>query len=192
MRIASVLSSRDLPTAELQAGVLDGELVRVGEGYCAIDTIIDSHHRAASIATEVPRWCIAERRTAAWIYGILPEQPRQLSLCVSLRSKVRPISSQRCAFREVAVTEGDIRVIGGLKVTTPIRTAIDIVRIDDGFDAECNTIVRALSTLGTGFTLAECEVELTRRKNLPHKRKALQRLRVALSGAPENQPAFTR
>ncbi len=192
MRIATVLSSRDLPEAELQAGVLDGELVRVGEGFCAIDTIVSSHHRAASIAAEVPGWSIAERGTAAWIYGIVGPQPRRLSLCVTSIGNVRPFSSHRYAFREVVLGDRDVVVIGGLSVTTPLRTAIDIVRIDDSFQPGSQDIVRALSSLGCGFTLDDCVNAIASRRNLPHKRKALQRLTAALTSSRENQPALTR
>lgn len=192
MRIAPVLSTRDLPQAELQAGVLDGELVRVGEGFCAIDTIISSLHRAASIAAEVPAWAIAERHTAAWIYGILVTQPRQLSLCVTSAGNVRPFSSHRYAFREVVLGNDDIVVIGGMSVTTPLRTAIDIVRIEEDFQEEGLHLVRKLACFGQGFTLDDCVKELASRRNLPHKRKALQRLTAALAHRREDQPAFTR
>lgn len=180
MRLGSVLSQCDLPQAELHAGVLDGELVRVGEGFCAVDTIIDTHHRAVSIAAEVPPWSIAERRTAAWIYGLVVSQPRQLSLCVTRSANVRPTSTQRYAFREVVLSKNEVVTIGGLSVTTPLRTAIDIVRIDDDFQEGNNEVVKALSSIGIGFTLDECEAELASRRNLPHKRKALTRLTAAL------------
>ncbi|MEO7348981.1 MAG: hypothetical protein ABIW32_03850 [Terrimesophilobacter sp.] len=189
--MASILSSADLPHAELQASVLDGELVRVGEGFCAIDAIIDAQLRAASIATEVPGWAIAERRTAAWIYGVVGPQPRQLSLCVTSIGNVRPLSSHRYIFREVVLGANEVRTLAGLNVTTPLRTAIDIVRIDDSFQNEGQEIVRALSHVGNGFTLDDCVHDIEARRNLPHKLKALQRLAIALAGARKGQPALT-
>lgn len=181
MRISTVLSLHDLPAAELQAGVLDGELVRVGDAYCAIDTIIGSDHRAASIAAEVASWSIAERFTAAWVYGIVERQPRRLQLCVNSNNKVRPFSSQRYEYREVVLGEHETTLIGGLAVTTPLRTALDIVRTDKDYSETSREIVRSLGALGQGFGLDDCIGEITVRRNLPHKQVALRRLSSALT-----------
>ena len=181
MRIPVVLSLHDLPAAELQAGVLDGELVRVGEAYCAIDTIIGVAHRAASIATEVAAQSIAERFTAAWVYGALYSQPRRLQLCVNSQTKVRPFSTQRCVYREVVLGGKETITIGGLAVTTPMRTAIDIVRTDSDFSDSSREVVRSLATFGLGFDLVACVTEISLRKNLPHKQRAITRLELALN-----------
>lgn len=195
MRLSSVLSTRDLPPAELQAGVLDGELVRVGDAYCAIDTVIGSAHRAASIAAEVPAWAIAEQFTAAWVYGIVDRQPRMLQLCVSSSTKVRPLSTPRCSYREVVIDESDTITVGDLAVTTPLRTAFDIARTAQRFPETTGSILRALAVLGDGFSLDDCLTALDERRNLPHKRVALARLTAALgstAAATPDQPALTR
>lgn len=192
MRIATVLSPHDLPTAELQAGILDGELVRVGAAYCAIDTIIGSEHRARSIAVEVPSWSIAERLTAAWVYGVGYEQPGRLHLCVTSKENVRPHSTLRYAFREVVLGTQETCVLGGLRVTTPMRTALDIARTDDEFAETTRDVVRCLATVGRGFTLDDCVAEIRRRRNLPYKTVAITRLSLALGGASPAQPAVTR
>ncbi len=192
MRLATILSRYDLPSAELQAGVLDGELMRIGGAYCAIDTIIGSRDRAASIATEVAVRSIAERQTAGWVYGVVDELPRRLQLCVTSRSNVRPTSSQRCVFREVVLDDTDVVMIGGLCVTTPLRTAIDIARIDEEFSILTASTVRGLASLGRGFTLEDCEIAMTRRRNLPHKRLAMTRIASALREQTQAQPALTR
>ena len=180
MRLATVLSQDDLPAVELQVGVLDGELVRIGDAYCAIDAVIGSEQRAESIATEVPHWAIAERLTAAWVYGVIDAQPQRLHLCVTSQSKIRPLSSSRCSFREVVLSDSDVVAIGGLSVTSPLRTVLDIARIDEGFSKLSVEVVRGLASIGQGFGLEECTAELARRRNLPHKRLALERLTAAL------------
>lgn len=192
MRLGPILSRHDLPTPELQAGVLDGELVRIGEAYCAIDTIIGSQHRAASLAAEAPSRSIAERQTAGWVYGVVSKQPPRLHLCVTSDSNLRPMSTQRFSFREVVLDDTELASLGGFLVTTPLRTAIDIARIDEEFPEASAALVRDLASLGKGFNLQECAVALARRKNLPHKRLALHRLTAALRGEREAQPAFTR
>lgn len=179
MRIPSILSLSDLPPAELQAGVLDGELMRVGGAYCAIDTIISSPHRAVSVAMEAPSWAIAERHTAAWIFGVLDVQPSRLQLCVTSRRGVRPVSTQRHEFREVVLDDDETIVIGGLTVTTPLRAALDIARINKEFLPPARDIVRGLASLGRGFDLSDCIAALNARRNLPHKRLALERLATA-------------
>lgn len=179
MRLSAILSPHDLPAAELQAGVLDGELLRIGTAYCAIDTVIGAQHRAASIAAEVPVRSIAERQTAGWVHGVIDEQPRRLHLSVTSHSNIRPTSTQRYAFREVVLDEVDVATIGGLIVTTPLRTALDIARIDEEFSDLTATVVRDLASIGRGFTLEDCASALERRRNLPHKRLALTRLTAA-------------
>ena len=180
MRIPSILSLRDLPPAELQAGVLDGELVRVGGAYCAIDTIIGSPQRAASVVVEAPSWAIAERHTAAWIFGVMDVQPSRLQLCVTSHGGVRPISTQRHEFREVVLAGDETIVIGELTVTTPLRAALDIARIDAEFLEPTRDVVRGLASVGRGFDFNDCVAALNARRNLPHKRLALERLASAL------------
>lgn len=180
MRLSAVLSVSDLPPAELQAGVLDGELVRVGGAYCTIDTVVGPFHRAASIVAEVAPWAIAERFTAAWVFGVVREQPRQLQLCVDSDDNVRPFSSARLAFREVILAREDTVTIAGLRVTSPLRTAIDFARVDENFSPQTSAIVRGLSTLGGGFSLSDCVADMARKRNLPFKRKAIARLTMSL------------
>lgn len=181
MRLGLVLSLNDLPAPELQAGVLDGELVQLGSAYCPIDTFIGARHRAAAIASEIPAQSIAERHTAAWVYGALDRQPRRLQLCVHIHSKVRPLSSARFQFREVVLDADEVVTMGGLSVTSPLRTAVDIARIEESFSASTAQLVRDLASLGQGFNLEDCTRVLNRRRNLPHKKLALQRLTAALS-----------
>lgn len=192
MRISSVLSSADLPVAELHAGVLDGELMRVGEAYCAIDTVVGPSQRAASIATVVAPWAIAERFTAAWIHGVIHDQPRRLQLCVDSQDNVRPLSSQRFAFREVVLNHNETMPVGGLRVTSPLRTALDIARTHEEFTAATNKVVQSLAALGSGFTLADCIAEMDSRRNLPFKKMAITRLAAALHEESPDYPAVTR
>jgi hypothetical protein len=85
-------------------------------------------------------------------------------------------------------------VVGGLSVTTPLRTALDFARTGDNFSEDTREIVRGLASLGRGFGFDDCVAAVKLRRNLPNKRVALDRLNSAL-GAPsstDGQPAFTR
>ncbi len=183
MRIGSILTAKDLPQEELQVGVLDGELSRLGNAFCTIDTIVASAHRASSIAPDVPDKMIAERHTAAWVYGVVSETPRRFQLCVDTRAKFRPTSNLRFEYREVVLREMDVVDMGGLRVTTPVRTAVDIARFSAEFSDTEKAVVRGLAGLGDGFTLATCRELLNARRNLPYKRQAERRLNSAL-GVP--------
>ena len=167
-----MLSPHHLPEAELHAALLDGDLVRVGGAFCTIDTIIGAEHRAASVAAEVTSRAIAELHTAAWIYGLLPDVPRRLFLCVDATSGFRPQSTARQVFQEVVIEDGDVISVGGLAVTTPLRTALDLARMC-GASSATEELIRELSVLDRGFTFADCCAWIERRKNLPYKHQAL-------------------
>lgn len=184
VRLPSVVSTALLPEPELQASLLDGELVRVGGAFCAIDTIIGAQQRAGAIASEVADLAIAEQRTAAWIHGVLPDLPSRLQLCVDAKSGYRPQSSARQVFREVVLDDGDVMSIGGLIVTTPLRTALDLARIA-AVEFGTRDLIRDLSTLGRGFDLVDCVESLERRRNLPNKHRAIARLAAALGTSRE-------
>lgn len=153
--------------------------MRIGGAYCAIDTIIGCAQRAASIAVEAPSWAIVERHTAAWIFGVMDVQPSRLQLCVTSHGGVRPLSTQRHEFREVVLRDGETITVGDLTVTTPLRTALDIARINAEFSAPTRAVVRRLASLGRGFDFNDCVAALNARRNLPHKRLALERLATA-------------
>lgn len=161
---------------------LDGELHRVGGAYCSVDAIIGPNHRADSIAAEAPDYAIAEQRTAAWIYGLVYELSRPLQLCVDSRTRKHPVSSRLHVFREVVIVDDEVRTIGTLRVTSPLRTAVDLVRFSDTFLPSDRRIVRRLAAVGT-FRLADCIAAINGRKNLPNKHRALGRLAEALDPA---------
>lgn len=193
MRIPQVLSPCDLPEPELIAAMLDGELHRLGGAFCPVDAIAIASDRAASIAAEAPEWAIAEQRTAAWVYGAAPGLPRPLQLCVDSRSRVHPVSTRLHAFREVVMTDHDARMLGGMAVTTPLRTALDLTRFSPEFSVPEYEIIRELAVIG-GFDLSECVRAIAQRRNLPNKHLALRRLDRAsdYNRAASTQPALTR
>lgn len=90
------------------------------------------------------------------------------------------------------LSEKEAGMIGGLRVTTPMRTALDIARTDEEFSDLTREAVRGLAAVGRGFTLDECVTEIGLKRNLPYKRIAITRLSAALGNASTNQPAVTR
>ena len=69
----------------------------------------------------------------------------------------------------------DVAVLAGLRVTTPMRTAIDLARFVTHWTDDEARILSELLRLG-GFGVLDCARTMNRRKNLPAKKLALERL----------------
>ena len=175
-----MLSRFDLPIAELSAARLDGELYAVDDGYSPVDVPCGPHERAASIADYCQGRLMAEQRTAAWIWGALELPPARHELCASLGARARPAHPIRTSVREVVIDEGEFAVVGGIAVTTPLRTVIDLARFSERFGEAERDIVRQLAAR-SGITFERCRIEMDARTNLPNKRRALTRLASALN-----------
>jgi hypothetical protein len=170
--LPSVLTDRDLPSAELRAMQLDGELVAVDDAFAPIDQPPTATQRAASLALYSQQRLIAEQRTAAWVWGASLDPPRRHEFCVSIGARARASHPGRLQVREVIIAPNEIVTLGVVRVTSPLRTAIDLARFQDTFDGE---LVAAL--LGaTGLRRDQCLAELDSRPHLPGKKIALQRL----------------
>ncbi|MBC7723180.1 MAG: hypothetical protein H7146_00290 [Burkholderiaceae bacterium] len=172
-----VLTRDDLPEAELCAARLDGEVFELGECFWPVDTFEGAAERGASLAAVLPRRLIAERLTAAWVHGAVSSLPRPLQLAVDTSARYRS-PGERVELREVVLEAGDTEVHGGLTVTSPRRTVIDLARFSAGFGDAERMIVAALAAVG-GFELADVVEHLQHRRHLPGKLRAAQRLRTA-------------
>jgi hypothetical protein len=179
-QLASVLTDRDLPLAELRAMLLDGELVAVDEAFAPIDQPPSPAQRAASVAMYCQQRLIAEQRTAAWIWGAIGEAPQRHELCVSIGARARTNHPGRLTVREVVISEDEIATLGVVRVTRPLRTVVDLTRFQERLDpALVVSLMKA-----AGLTVEACVDELHRRHNLPGKKLALKRL-ASLSSYPE-------
>lgn len=124
------------------------------------------------------------RATAAWIYGCA-SPPDKLSLLTDRRRRttaLRPFSD--AVLHEVALGPLDVVMVGGIKVTTPLRTAMDIALHGTDDDA-----IAILSRLGLhaqfSCPLQHVAATLNSLARAPGKHRALARLQaaLALSGA---------
>lgn len=180
-RLAPVLHSADLPLAELCAARLDGELVALDGAFCPIDEPVSPLHRAHAAAQAGAGRLIAEQRTAAWIWGALLSPPARHQWCVSTGARARAPHPARGVVREVVIDADEIAVLGRVRVTTPLRTVVDVARFSPVFAGEEQQLVAALIELG-GIRLADCRGALERRRNLPAKTQAWARIRGAWPG----------
>lgn len=177
--LAPVLSPIDLPSAELRALVLDGEAYPLGDCVAAIDELASPAMRAAALA--LPPRLIAEQHTAAWIWGAAAEPPARHEVCAALTARSRPAFEAHLAVREVVLLHEDVVQVAQLSVTTPMRTAIDLARfVVNWNETECLTVSNLLE-LGH-CTVLDCARAMNRKRNLPNKKIALQRLALCVTG----------
>ena len=187
-RLAPVLHAGDLPLAELCAARLDGELVRVDDAFTPVDVRDGPVARASAASRGWSTRLIAEQHTAAWIWGARLDPPARHQLCTTTGARARPAVPLRSVVREVSIDADEYGLVGALRVTRPVRTAVDIARFSPGFAAEELRVIRSLASLA-GFGLAECRAALDRRRNLPAKRLAWSRLIAALDPGAGSSPS---
>jgi hypothetical protein len=174
-RLSSVLTTADLPLAELCAASLDGHVFRLDGCFEPVDLPHTRVQRASVIGSLWPGKFIAERSTAAWIWGAQELRPAHHELCVSLGARARPASSTGVTVREVVIDNDEFVIEGGTRVTTPLRTLIDIARFAALGDETVFEKLAALARIGS-VTRAQCSRALDRRRNVPYKTIAWQRV----------------
>ncbi len=79
----------------------------------------------------------------------------------------------------MVIDDGDVEHIAGLAVTTPVRTVVDLARNSLSFDDEELEVIGTLMRIDR-FGLEECRAVLDRRRNLPHKTLAVERISEAV------------
>lgn len=176
------LYAPDKPFAwpELQSLASDGVLARFHQhGYTLPDHMASPQLRARAAAGAVPasvrQRVVAGRMTAAWIYGCAAE-PDRLALLVDAKRRVSSLRNTRgCTLHEVKLGPLDVISLGGLMVSSPLRTAVDIA-----LHVEAERALPALTALlarpqqDVRLRLLVLAIEATPR--VPHKRAALEKL----------------
>lgn len=165
---------------ELQSLAADGLLDRLHHrGYTLPGATPSPQLRARAAAGAVPsavrQKVVAGRMTAAWIYGCAAE-PDRLALLVDAKRRISSLRNTRgCTLHEVKLGPFDVVSLGGLMVSSPLRTALDIaLHVDAG------TAIPALENLlsrpqkDVRLRLLVLAIEATPR--VPHKKAALQKL----------------
>lgn len=177
--VPPVLHEADLPLAERMAARLDGELFAFGDGHSPVDEVERPALRLRGILGARSPRLIAELATAAWVWGAVDLIPARLEFCVDLRARARPVATRTAVVREVVLLPGDTATLGGLSVTIPVRTAVDLARARDDFGHPDRDAIRRLALIA-GFDLGACVGFLDRSRNLPGKRRAIERLATCL------------
>lgn len=166
---------------------LEGLLVNVyGPGFALLWEPVTPRHRAAaayfSLPGHVRRKVVLGRMTAAWVYGCAPA-PQKLSVLLDHRHRTTSQGRYRLALiHEVALGPLDTVTIGGVPVSTPLRTALDVAL--HAPDQEAAPVLRALAgASGLGCQLDAVRQAVEARPRLPGKSRALQRLDAAMGAA---------
>ena len=182
-RLPPVLSALDLPLAELQCAALDGELYALDQCFCPIDEFETIHLRARALGVVLDPRIIAERLSAAWVWGALITPPRRHQLCVAIGARTRPHPSLNATLREVVISVDEIDTVAGVSVTSRLRTVIDLLRFSENFgDREISAIATLMADGKLDYVM--CSDSLSARRNLPKKRIALERLARVCAGHP--------
>ncbi|MEQ4520127.1 type IV toxin-antitoxin system AbiEi family antitoxin [Pseudarthrobacter sp. B907] len=173
---------------ELQAMAADGVLTRLSQrGYLPPGAASTPQLRARAAACTIPppirQRVVAGRMTAAWIYGCAGE-PDRMALLVDATRRVSSLRATRgCSFHEVRLGPFDVVSLGGLMVSSPLRTAVDIaLHVDPERALPALGAMLAAPELGVKLKLLIRAVEATPR--LPYKKAALDKL-AALPSGPE-------
>ena len=165
---------------ELQSMAGDGVLSQFHQqGYTLPDVAASPQMRARAAASAVPaairQRVVAGRMTAAWIYGCAHE-PDRLALLVDAKRRISSLRNTRgCSLHEVRLGPCDVVSLGGLMVSSPLRTALDIA-----LHVEAQRAIPALEALlsrpehDVRLRLLVLAIESTPR--VPHKRAALEKL----------------
>jgi Transcriptional regulator, AbiEi antitoxin len=115
----------------LRALTESGDVRRVFHGVYVCATVADTiHTRAAALATILPPFAVVCDRTAAWLHGVDVLTFRELGIpppidLVSIRD-LTPSRLGGVNGGERDLDPLDITVIDGVRVTTPLRTALDL------------------------------------------------------------------
>ena len=162
-----------LSRAELTAACLDGHLVELGDAYIPADAVETAALRAGALTRLLGDTLAATHLTAAWIHGGLPQPPARHTVQRGVAHRLHVTPDRHVVYRDVAVPAADLEVIGGVRVTTPVRTMIDLARTTDAAHA------RAAGLLGISHPGAvEPAIVRLERGTLPHKNVALRVLRA--------------
>jgi len=158
-----------LSPTELGAAVLDGELQRVGDDVAPIDLPVTAESRARTLRRTIPdRRVIVSDRSAAWVWGWVNAAP-PLSTSVSITARVPSPDRRRLRAREVVIDRDETVEVGGLVVTSPVRTLVDLARHDTAPDA-IELVARGL--LENRIQPDDVMRALDRRTRLAHVRRA--------------------
>jgi hypothetical protein len=129
--------------------------------------------RAASLAGATTRHdLVVELRSAAWVHGAVRDLSDPLSLAVDVRRSKRT-KLRFPAPREAHFRADDTQRLGGVLVTSPLKTAYDLLRLDERQEVEA-VAARLLQVASLSPVIAAALAQL--QLGAPHKQRGIDRL----------------
>lgn len=172
-----------LPMVELLALCLDGQIYRVGDAFASADTPDGPELRAHAFARTAPAWAVADRRSAAWIHGTRACPPPVPQVCVPVSHRGGgTLARLDTAYRTLAADE--TAALAGIRVTTPLRTAHDLLCAPGRFaDAEALEVRHLLALAGVTPAELDDRLRAGRQRGRDLARSRLPRVARASLGA---------
>ncbi|MCF3140388.1 hypothetical protein LRQ04_14100 [Paenarthrobacter sp. AR 02] len=176
---------------ELQGMAIDGILLPLyGKSYASPGVAVTYRLRARAAAMTVPERIrtkvVAGRLTAAWIYGCA-KPPERLSLLVDAKHRISSLrGAAACSLHEVRLGQLDVVSMGGMLVSSPLRTAADIA-LHVETERALPALKRLLSRDELGIRLRLLILAVEAAPRVPHKKRALATLALLGARDPEHQ-----
>lgn len=166
-----------LSAAELASACLDGHLVALGDAYIPADAVETAALRAGSLRELLRDVLAAIGPSAAWIHGVGSGPPARHRVQRVAPRRLHAVIDRRLEYHDTLLPARARQRIGGVWVTTPARTAADLLRTGSSDDERT---ARAMIAAGLA-TIADTAADLHAAGPLPGKRAALRRLRRPVS-----------
>jgi hypothetical protein len=157
-----------LSLAELTAARLDGDVVELGEAFIPADAVETRGLRGGSLSSMLGDTLAATHLSAAWVHGAIPDPPSRHTVQRAVKRRLHRSPAHHLTYRDGAMDPADLNIIGGVYVTTPLRTLVDLCRVQDEPHARA---ARLLAEMDAG--LAAAAISRLASGALPHKRAAL-------------------
>ncbi|MGI8393529.1 hypothetical protein [Leucobacter sp. W1038] len=167
------------PEALRSAELIRGTLVPCGPGLRGVGWPDSPRVRLAALAPWLMHDRIAAYLTAAWIWGAARDPGRPLRVSMPARTRNTQSRSTQVRVQELSLTGADLSHFGPFTVTSPLRTATDLLFDSTPLGVTELVALRLLFPLIDGGAAAvHSQILATRR---PHRRRALSRLTLRLT-----------
>lgn len=162
------------PEALRSAEQIRGTLVPCGPGLRGVGWPDSPRVRLAALAPWLIHGRIPAYLTAAWIWGAARGPGRPLRVSMPARTRNTESGSTQVRVQELSLTDADLSRFGPFTVTSPLRTATDLLFDSAPLSVTELVALRLLFPLIDGGAAAvHSQILATRR---PHRRRALSRL----------------
>lgn len=162
--------SRQFSSAELSALRLEGE---VNQNADLWDVVHNWRSRSHAVLGQEKHPLVLTGLSAIWAFG-LSREPLLHNASTVTRSRIRIPVNSRIHIEERTLTDQDYWLCSFVGVTSPLRTIIDILRMDNLSD---DTVYGVVHSVMSEFSIEQSTIYrcLETMHSVPHKKRALMR-----------------